>query len=132
MNRVLVSVLGFGLCAALCGCGGGSAEVSGTVTFDGHPVQTASLVFAPDGGGNKEGAVATDGRFTAKLPPGRYKIEVRASKAVGKRKQRGFDGKEEEIELTEEFIPARYNAKTELAETFTSGSNTVALDLKSK
>ena len=66
------------------------------------------------------------------MPRARYKIEVRATKVIGKRKQKGFDGKEEEIELTDEMIPEHYNTKTELVEEFKSGSNTPTFDLKSK
>ena len=57
---------------------------------------------------------------------------MNAKHVAGKKKQKGFDGKDEEIELREEMIPENYNTKTELTEEFKSGSNTVKLDLKSK
>ncbi len=131
MNRVADGALGLMLCAALSGCGGGEARVSGTVTLDSQPVPNGSIQFVGDGG-VREGAVIKDGAFTAKLAPGKYKVEVRATRVTGKRKQKGFDGKDEEVELTEEMIPDRYNAKTELTEDLKSGSNTVTLDLKGK
>ena len=58
-----------------------------------------------DGGTVREGAVVTNGTFQTSMPPGRYKVEVGGQKSAGKRKQKGFDGKDEEIELHEELIP---------------------------
>jgi hypothetical protein len=132
MNRVFGSALSLFVCAGLTGCGDGQAHVSGTVTFDGQPVPTGSIVFVKSDGGAREGGVIKDGKFEAKVSPGRYKIEVRASKVTGKRTQKGFDGKDEEIEQSVEMIPDRYNTKTELVEELKAGSNTVTLDLTSK
>ena len=52
-------------------------------------------------------------------------------KPVGTRRQKGFDGKEEEVKVTEQLFPERYNTKSELVETIKPGSNTIKLDLKS-
>ena len=51
---------------------------------------------------------------------------------MGVRKQKGFDGAVEEIELKDEMFPEWYNMKTELSEEIKPGSNTIKLDLKSK
>jgi hypothetical protein len=120
------------LFATLAGCGDGGSTAGGTVTFDGQPVATGTVTFAKSNGGLvREGAVITDGSFQAVVPPGKYKVEVTASKVVGGRKQKGFDGKDEEVELREETIPPRYNAETELAQEIKPGANTVTLELKS-
>lgn len=132
MNRTISCALGLLVCAGLSGCGDGRAHVAGKVTFDGQPVSSGSIVFVRSDGTAREGGVITGGEFRTSLPPGRYKIEVRASKVIGKRKQKGFDGKDEEIEMSEEMIPDRYNTKTELIEEFRAGSNPLTLDLKSK
>lgn len=119
------------VCAALVGCGGGTGDVSGTVTFDGKPVANGSITFVKDGGAVREGAVIRDGAFQTKLPPGRYTLELSAQKVTGSRKQKGFDGKDEVVETTDQLFPAWYNTKSELTEEIKSGSNTLKLDLKS-
>ncbi len=132
MNRVEGFALCLIVCTALAGCGNRPGDVTGTVTFDGAPVADGALLFVKDGGTAKEGAVIRDGRFQTKLPPGKYMIEVNAQKVVGKRTQKGFDGKDEEIELKDEMIPERYNSKTELSEEIKPGPNPLKFDLKSK
>ncbi|HEX4608746.1 MAG TPA: carboxypeptidase-like regulatory domain-containing protein [Urbifossiella sp.] len=117
----------------LAGCGGdGKVAVAGTLTLDGQPVANGTVTFVKsEGGAIREGAVVRDGAFEVKLPPGRYRIEVNGQRRTGTRKQKGFDGKEEEIPLTEEMFPARYNTKTELNEEITSSTKPLKLDLKS-
>lgn len=132
MKRVNWYALGLLICAPICGCGDSQANVTGTITMDGQPVPSGSITFVKaEGGQVREGAVIKDGGFQAKLPPGKYKIELSGQKVVGKRTQKGFDGKDEVIELTEPLFPERYNTKTELSEDIKSGANTVKLDLKS-
>ena len=109
----------------LTGCGDGQARVSGTVKFDGQPVSTGASCSSRGTAARARAASSRTASSRRRLPPGRYKIEVRATKVTGKRTQKGFDGKDEEIELTDEMIPDRYNTKTELVEELKSGSNTV-------
>jgi hypothetical protein len=116
----------------IAGCGDGKSSISGSVTFDGQPVASGMITFVKDEGELvREGAVISNGAFQALVPPGQYKIELNAQKIVGKRKQKGFDGAEEEVELTDELFPPRYNTQTELIEEINPGSNTLKLDLKS-
>src|SRR5262245_3297796 len=133
MKPVAACALSLFLFASLAGCGDGKGSVNGTVTLDGQPVATGTVTFVKSEGGLvREGAVIKGGSFQARVPPGRYKIEVNAQRVVGKRKQKGFSGEAEEVELTEELFPERYNTKTELSEEIKSGRNTVTLDLRSK
>ncbi len=133
MKHAALCVLGMCLCLGLAGCAESEGTVTGTVTFDGHPIPSGSITFVKsDGGSVRGGSVIRDGSFQTKLLPGNYKIEVTAQKAGVKKKQKGFDGKDEEIELTEDMIPEWYNHKTELSEDIKTGPNTLKLDLKSK
>ena len=105
------------------------STATGTVTFDGQPVAKGAITFVKQEGDLvREGAVIQDGRFQAKLPPGEYKIELNSQKVVGKRTQKGFDGKDEVLELTEELFPDRYNSKTTLTTKIAPGTNTVNLE----
>lgn len=120
------------LCLVI-GCSEGKSSISGTVTFDGEPVKNGSVTFVKSEGELlRAGAVITDGAFQASLPPGEYKIELNAQKVVGTRKQKGFDGKDEEVPETKELFPDRYNTKTTLTKKIVRGANTVKLDLTTK
>ena len=119
------------LSLALIGCGDSKSSVSGTVTFDGEPVKNGSITFVKSEGELlREGAVIRDGTFQASLPPGEYRVELNAQKVVSTRKQKGFDGKDEVVEVTEELFPERYNTKTTLTTKIDRGANTVKLDAK--
>ena len=130
MTRAVVCALGLLAPAGVTGCGSDGGTVDGTVTFDGQPVVNGTVAFVRPDGGVREGAVVTDGRFQVRVPPGAYRVEVNAKKVVGKRKQKGFDGKDEEVELTEELIPEKYNAKSTLTADVKPGANAIPFDLK--
>lgn len=134
MRHALFALLTVSIAGLSAGCGGGGeSTVTGTVSFDGKPIEKGSVTFvgtAP--GGARAGAVVAGGQFQVKLAPGTYKVEVSATKAAGTRKQKGFDGKDEVIELTEELIPDYYNVKTELTEEIKSGANAMKLELRKK
>ena len=117
--------------STLVGCSD-STTVSGTVTMGGQPVKSGAITFVKtDGDLVRAGAIISDGAFQAKLAPGKYRLELTGQKVVGKRKQKGFDGKDEEIEVTEELFPERYNAKTELSQEIKPGTNKIDLKLDS-
>jgi hypothetical protein len=117
----------------LAGCVDGKTSITGTVTLDGQPVASGVVTLIKQNSELvREGAVIKDGRFEAHVPPGKYRVELSGQKVVGKRKQKGFDGKDEEVELSEELFPARYNANSELTQEIKAGHNTVKLDLTSE
>jgi hypothetical protein len=117
----------------LTGCGDGKGVVNGTVSYDGQPVKSGSVTFiSVEGEPVREGAVITDGAFKATVPPGKYKVELSGTRPAGNRTQKGFDGKEEVIEMTEEIFPDYYGSKSELTETIKPGVNNITLNLKKK
>ena len=67
------------------GCSGGTAAVSGEVTYDGHPVKAGYITFTPAGGhGPAVGTPITDGRYAAdNVPPGPKLVKVEASSGAG-------------------------------------------------
>ncbi len=109
----------------LAGCGGGEKfqPVSGTVTLDGEPLKKGVITMFPAGSGTTVGGEIIDGKFT--LPrdrgptPGKYRVEIVAFKASGKKE---FDvdlNKQVDVEL--QYLPARYNNKSELSCTVEEG-----------
>ena len=62
----------------LLGCSGGTGDVSGTVTFNGKPLQGGTVTFASaDGGPNYTGIIKEDGTYTVSgVRSGPYKVCV--------------------------------------------------------
>jgi hypothetical protein len=124
---VFVCSLGIAL-----GCGGGAetGEVSGSVKFDGKPVEEGSISFiAVEGSAPTAGGVIKDGKYTAtKVPVGAAKVSISAVKVVGKRKAMDAPGSKE-VDITEPLLPAKYNTATELRFDVKPGTQTKDFDL---
>jgi len=92
-----------------------TAVVSGNVTLDGTPVADGAISFVPiDGKGAPSGAKIANGTYTADVPLGEKRVEIRAPKVVGQKDAYQGDPNSPKIDLIEERIPARYNAQSEL------------------
>jgi hypothetical protein len=70
------------LLSAIVGCGEKATTVSGTVTFNGQPVERGSIRFvSTDKTGPTFGAVVKDGKFTIeKATPGEKVVTIHAMK----------------------------------------------------
>lgn len=113
------------------GCGGnGLQSVTGTVTFDGKPIEDGRVTFRQIAGDKKAySAPIVKGEYKIECDPGKVSVEVIASRIIpGK-----FDnsnGKPEPI--GQMYIPARYNSATNLTADVSSSSRVIPFDLKSK
>jgi len=100
-------------CLAAVGCGPRDTRVecSGTVTYAGQPVEEGSIGFFPlSGGGRSEGAVITAGRYTARVLPGRHRVEIRGSRPLaGKAVDSDMPGG-----IREDYIPKGFNEASTL------------------
>jgi hypothetical protein len=134
------------LLVAVAGCGLAGATIprepiSGTVTFDGHPLEAGTIQFQP--AGRAEGVASwgpiTAGRFDVARDqgpvPGKYKVAIFSS--PGDRPAGGSAEATVPVPRTRDrsartaAIPARYNALTELtAEVKAGGPNAFTFDLK--
>ncbi len=115
-------LLAAGLIAlAGCGGGGGTAEVTGIVTFEGKPVEKGAITFRSTGTGGVEGGEIVNGRFGVKAPLGPNKVEINGTKVIGKKKL--YADKADTMDLTDELLPKRYNEKTELTFDVKAGTN---------
>ena len=130
---VIASVL-LALCLVCLGCAQGPATgtVVGDVTLDGRPLSKGHLEFTPiDGQGQTGGALIADGKFSAKIPVAKMKVQIHATKVVGKRKAYDTPESPWEEEVAE-ALPAKYNAKSELTLDVRRGVQDVKYELKSK
>ena len=112
------------LCLLLCGCGSKLAGVDGTVTLDGKPLSTGTVVFQNEGLPMGVGSLRSNGSYTVYtgdqrgLPPGDYQVTVSAYQT-----RPGRDAMEEPIPVL--LTPPRYNKPetSGLTAKVTPGSN---------
>lgn len=106
--------------------------VSGAVTVDGEPAKTGSISFFPvDGVSSTAGGEIKDGKYSAEVPPGMSKVEIRVSKAVGEK--RLYNTPDSPVQpIMAEVLPAKYNDRTELTFDVQAGSNERDFHLESK
>jgi uncharacterized protein (DUF2141 family) len=131
-RRLAVGLAAVTLLAA--GCGGGASTASGTVTFDGTPIDNGAITFVPETPAKDQPKVSEkiyDGKYTIDatrgLLPGKYKVEINWNKKTGRKMSTGSDGLADE---TKEGLPAKYyGATTSLTAEIKGGSNTVDFKL---
>lgn len=65
------------MCAAVPGCGGGTTEVTGTVTYRGKPVTSGTVAFAAPSGAAVYAEIKPDGTYEASgVPVGKLSVAV--------------------------------------------------------
>ncbi len=97
-----------------CDSGPPHADISGTITFDGKPIEKGAITFFPlDGKSQPAGSEIKDGAYKTKVGYGEWKVVISASKVVGTRRLYPNNPKEV-MPLTAEALPERYNEKSEL------------------
>lgn len=125
----------FGLVAlTVVGCGGDKPTVypvEGRVTLDGAPVDRGLIRFAPSGKAAPVGGEIKAGRYELMAPPGICRVEITWAKVVGQRK--AYDTPDSPlVAVTEEAVPARYNARSELTYDVQAGKNERNFELTSR
>jgi hypothetical protein len=83
MNKFANACL-FAVLVVATGCNGNTASVSGTVSYDGRPVDRGSIAFLPaDGAGPTAGGDIVDGRYSvSNVTPGQKIVQVIGVKQV--------------------------------------------------
>lgn len=121
-----------------CGSPDTRATVSGTITYDGEPVQTGVVAFEPTGEtAPPHTASITDGAYELRLEPGKYLVRISASD-TSKQEQSAKDvapppeaeGREGLLpDLSEEeyspLLPPAWNTQSTLTVDVAPGENTV-------
>jgi hypothetical protein len=117
----VISLCALSMATSGCSTEAGKGTVSGTVTLDGQPLKDGLIRFVPvDGQTATAEAMIVDGEFRALLPIGEKRVSISAPKVVGKRPAYQAAGAPS-IDIVEELLPARYNAKSELTLNVTGG-----------
>lgn len=116
-----------------CDSGATPARVKGKVTVDGVPLESGAIRLIPvDGKAPTAGSPIEDGEYYVdNAPATKVRVEISASKVVGKRK--AYDTPDSPfIDVTKEMLPEKYNLKSELKRELTKGANELNFDLKTK
>ena len=138
VHRFLCAFLLALCCLPAAGCrrdGPERAVVTGSVTYRGEPLAEGQIRFVPASGSElpTAGAFVIAGRYTADgkggVPVGTHKVMVEAYRIVGRAQPN------EEVEQSLEtalarhqFLPPKYNAKTELEITIEPGARRITKD----
>jgi hypothetical protein len=124
MKRFTTLALLLALLAAAAGCGrGGKAEVTGTVKFNGRPVEDGDIVFLPLDGQAPDAGKIKDGKFRLQARAGKNKVQIRAARAA--------PGKPDRLMGPTKvgYIPAKYNTSTTLEKEVGPSANELNFDL---
>lgn len=101
--------------------------VSGSVTFDGQPVESGDILFlSPAGDRGPDPAKIEKGKYALKTTAGKKRVEISASR-IRPGGARGAGGEP----VPEEYIPAKYNLESELtADVKEADDNVADFDLR--
>ncbi len=113
-----------GVILTIAGCEKSNfGTVSGKISIDGSPPKSGSIAFFPvDRKSSTAGAEILEGQYTAKVPLGAFKVEIRVSKVVGQKKL--YNTPNSPVQpLLAEVLPAKYNDDTELEINVQPGPN---------
>lgn len=117
-HGICLAILGVAVAIGLAGCRRSSGldvhPVAGTVTVDGAPLADGWIVFRSlEGDARGCAGRITNGGYRAEAFAGRASVAVTATRAIPGEFVRASPDDEPQPK-TEQFIPRRYNEKTEL------------------
>jgi hypothetical protein len=129
-----IQVLAMFFLITLCfnGCGESKlSEITGTVTYDGKPVEQGSIAFIPVDGnmGPSGGGSITNGKYHAyKITTGMAKVVINGAQVTGQKKME-YGPSTQTVITSNELLPAKYNTDSELKYEVKPGSQTKDFDL---
>lgn len=127
--------IAFAVCILAIGCGRSdiipTTVVQGTVSYDGEPVQMGEIRLNPvDINQSGTAAKIEGGKFRADSPLGQMKVVITAYREIKGKVVELNPG--EKSAAVEQYIPTKFNEKTELQLEVKKGLEPVTFDLKSK
>jgi prepilin-type N-terminal cleavage/methylation domain-containing protein len=106
------------------GCGTSKPVMEGTVTLDGVPIEKGVIVLTPpDGKGQTAGCGITAGSYRMQASPGMKQVSIIAERKDGKMPDPMSPGSGAVIDRYVNYVPERYNTKSELTVTIKPGLN---------
>lgn len=99
-----------------CSSGDGKVDVSGTVKWNGSPLENGKITFL-EPGKSSESADIVNGLFKIRSTPGEKKVGITAFRKV--QVNDGRDGESKD----HQYLPVKYNEQSTLLTTIESGGN---------
>ncbi|MBA4187833.1 MAG: hypothetical protein C0467_07430 [Planctomycetaceae bacterium] len=118
VSRAFATALLWALAGGL-GCNSGTTfyDVTGNVTCDGKPIEEGEIVFiAVDNGSTPGASKIQNGTYHLKMPAGKKKVRIAASRKVPGKGAMGEDF------VYQSYVPPRYNDQTTLEAEITPGA----------
>ncbi len=104
--------------------------VAGVVTLDGTPLRTGEIIFRdPDGKVGSAGAQIVDGKYSLKAIPAAMRVEIMDYRESASKVTEVNPGAK--IPVIEQYIPQKYNEKSELIFEVQNGKNKADFELTS-
>lgn len=130
---ILVAVLAASLAGCDSGQKGGSVTVSGTVKFNGEPVEKGSITFLPaDDDGKASSAQITNGSYTIQTDPGAKKVSIMGEREVGGEAAERLRAEGRDGVPTEQYLPPEFNSNSKLEYTVEAGGGTKDFELEGR
>lgn len=102
--------------------------VSGSVSYDGKPVDEGRIQFRNmSGDGRAYSGEIKGGQYSVKCEAGSMKVEIIASRVIPGKTVVAEGG--EKVPAREMYIPTKYNSQSTLTAEVKSGSQTIPFDL---
>ena len=115
--------------AACCGCGPKTIHVAGEVTYQGKPVEEGTIELIPVDGttGPSSGGPIKKGRYEVRdavglVQGGTYQVRISALAKTGKTAPNILEPGGPPLELSENYIPPKFNLDSSLRITISSDS----------
>ena len=106
------------------GCGKCKPMMEGLVTLDGVPIEKGTIMLIPaTGKGQSAGGGIVAGRYRIAASPVPVKVWINAARKDGKMPDPLNPGSGVMVDRYVEYVPDRYNEKTELEVTINPGVN---------
>jgi hypothetical protein len=129
--RTTLTAWGIALMACLVGCGHGDGllVISGTVSYDGKPLEKGLINFIPaDGKGPTAAAAIADGKYSVKIAPGKKQVRIEGYKVLGEHAFSRTNPRK--VVDQKQILPPRYNTKSELTRDIARGDRTCDFTLE--
>ena len=107
------------------------AKATGQVTLDGKALEQGEIVFIDLATKEPNGGAIRNGKFSVDILPGEKRVQITSSKVTGTSRRNPGNPNSESVEVTSQYLPPQYNAKTTLTATISDKSEPLKFELSS-
>jgi hypothetical protein len=127
---LIVSILLPVLFLSSCSPNDRGIVISGNVTLDGTPIPNGQIHFLDQQTQVPAAAGIRNGKYSVSIEPGEKSVKVFAEKIIGKIQRDPSQPNGEMIDQTEQYVPEKFNVKSELKITVVNSKEIHNFNLK--